>query len=463
MRIRYCSVVLFTLVFACGPVLAQMGGGSATVAEAKWPSLGGGFGRTGQSRDVGPLSGEVRWKFETDGAVMGSITVSAAGSVYIACEDGKLYSLDSNGKAQWILDVNSPLLSAPSVGPDGGIYVGGKSGKLYAVTPDGRLRWVHATGGAVYSSPAVGAKGDVYVGSTDGTLYALAAGDGSELWRFKTKGPGVLPNGAVFASPSIGPDGTVYVGGLYDPTLHALNPADGSVKWSCRFPDTSKDPNTGGWPFASPVVAADGTIYQTLLYDKHLYAIEPADGAIRWSVDLCDPRVFGGSTNTPADSDGWCEPVVGSDGTIYVSLDDPYLRAVHPSGILLWVTQLGGLDGLGGKTAGGTPTEGLGSFVPDLTGAVGGVTQSEEAGGFTLTVDRSGIVYAASDSGNIYAVSPGSLTVAQFTTGGWPAFPVIAGDGVLILADSKDYSSLEKGAKNTVWAIDSRVFPQRGR
>ncbi|MEN6334965.1 MAG: PQQ-binding-like beta-propeller repeat protein [Phycisphaerales bacterium] len=456
MRIKRCSVILFALAVACGPVLAQMGGGSAAAVDAKWPSLGGGFARTGQSSDIGPLSGEVRWKFETDGAIVGSVTVvgsavvGAAGRIHVACEDGKLYALDSNGKVQWVLDVNAPLVSAPSIGPDGSLYVGGKSGKLYAVAPDGQLRWTHATGGAVYSSPAVGAKGDVYVGSTDGTLYALAAGDGAELWRFKTKGPGVLPNGAVFASPSIGPDGTVYVGGLYDPTLYALSPADGSVKWSCRFPNTSKDPNTGGWPFASPVVAADGTIYQTLLCDPNLYAIEPASGAIRWSVNLCDARYFRGIATVPVDSDGWSEPVVGPDGTIYVSLDDSYLRAVDPAGTLKWVTRLG--DSIEDIYGGGA------------SGVMGGVagTQSE-AGGLTLTVDSSGTVFAASENGQLYVVSPVSLTVAQFTTGGWPAFPVIAGDGVLILADSKDYSSLEKGAKNTVWAIDARVFPQRSR
>ena len=39
-------------------------------------------------------------------------------------------------------------------------------------------------------------------------------------------------------------------------------------------------------------VGPDGTIYQTLLYDSHLYAIEPSDGTIRWSVDLLDTPVI---------------------------------------------------------------------------------------------------------------------------------------------------------------------------
>ncbi|HSW02302.1 MAG TPA: PQQ-binding-like beta-propeller repeat protein [Sedimentisphaerales bacterium] len=416
MRIKHGWVALLLFGFAYA---------SATVAEARWPSLGGGFARTGQSPDLGPLSGNVRWRFETGAPVTGSVTVGSAGHIHIACEDGKLYTLGSEGKVQWILDANSPLLSAPSIGPDGSLYVGGKSGKVYAVASDGRLRWSFATGGAVYSSPAVGA-GDVYVGSSDGTLYALAASDGVELWRFKTQGPGVLPNGAIFASPSICPDGTVYIGGLYDPTLYALNPADGGVKWSCRFPDTSKDPNTGGWPFASPVVAADGTIYQTLLYDRHLYAIEPADGAIRWSVELPDLGIpVTPNLTIPADGDGWSEPVLGPDGTIYVSLDDRYIHAVAPKGTIKWSKSFG------------------------------------QVGGFTLVVDKTSTIYAASDDGFLYVVGSDGTELARFETGGWPAYPVIAADNLLILADSKDYSSLEKGAKNTVWAIGAPAVEQR--
>jgi outer membrane protein assembly factor BamB len=238
-----------------------------------------------------------------------------------------------------------------------------------------------------------------------------------EVWRFKTKGPGTLPTGAVFASPTLGLDGTIYVVGLYDPNLYALKPADGSVKWVCRFPKNSDNPATGGWPFAAPVVAADGTIYQTLLYDPHLYAIDPGTGKVRWSVDLCDPKLFTQEKDPTLDGDGWSEPVVGPDGTIYVSCDDPYLRAVSPGGVVQWVKRCG------------------------------------DVGAFTLIVDKNNVVYAASDDGHIYVVAGDGSLVTQFETGGWPAFPVLAADGVLIVADSRDYSSLNAGAKNTVWAI----------
>jgi outer membrane protein assembly factor BamB len=384
--------------------------------EARWATLGGSFQRSGLSQAQGPVAGGIRWQFETGGAVVGSVTVGSGGQIHVACEDGKLYALDPDGKPLWALNANCPLLSAPTIGLDGRLYVGGKDGRLFAVDPNGRLNWTYRAGGAIYSSPAVGSDGHVYVASTDGRLYAVDR-DGVERWQFKTRGPGTLPNGAVFASPALGRDGTIYLAGLYEPNLYALKPADGSVKWVCRFLKNPDDPKTAGWPFTSPVVAADGTIYQTLLYDSHLYAVDPATGKILWSVDLCDPALFGQTTNPAPDGDGWSEPVLGPDGTIYVSCDDPYLRAVDPSGVVKWNRRFGDL------------------------------------GAFTLTVDRNNVVYAASDDGRVYVIGADGSLLAQFQTGGWPAFPVLAADGVLILADSKDYSSLNTDTRNAVWAI----------
>ena len=180
--------------------------------------------------------------------------------------------------------MDSAAVSTPTLGPDGSVFVGTERGTLYAIDINGKTRWTYRTGGPIYSSPVVAADGNVLVGSADGAVYALTRG-GSELWRFQTKGPGIRPTGAIFASPTLGTDGAVYIAGLYDPNLYALDAADGSVKWVCRFTAS------GGRPFVSPVVAKDGTIYQALLHDTHLYAIEPKAGGIVWSVDLAGPRL----------------------------------------------------------------------------------------------------------------------------------------------------------------------------
>jgi outer membrane protein assembly factor BamB len=109
--------------------------------------------------------------------------------------------------------------------------------------------------------------------------------------------------------------------------------------------------------------------------------------------------------------------VLGPDGTIYVSLDDPYLRAVDPNGRIKWATKVG------------------------------------DVGAFTMTVDARDWVYAACDDGYVYVVDNAGLPIGRWETSGWPVYPVIAGDGAVLVADSKDYSALITGARNMVQAL----------
>ena len=369
---------------------------------SKWESRGGDFTRTGLSENYGPELGCLKWQFETDGPVWASATIGAGDRVHIACGDGRVYTLDlDDGSLLWSYDTNSELLSSPTVGPDGSVFVGSENGKLYAISIGGTLRWTHTTDGWIYSSPAVSDEGDVYVCSQDGTLYALGA-DGSELWTFEPNDVGLI-DVAIFASPAIGADGTVYIAGLYDPNLYALDPNNGSVKWVCNF-------GTIGGAFASPVVAADGTIYQTLLYDANLYAIDPNTGAIIWSMPMADP-CSGWFDSDYVDRrdyvDGWYEPALGPDGTIYVSFNDPYLRAVEPNGNIKWVTRLG------------------------MTGS------------FSLATGNDGIIYAAGEDGYLCAVDANGGEIARFQGDDLLSFPVIAADNTIIVSD----------VNNRVWAI----------
>jgi len=429
---------------------------------SKWKSLGGDFDRAGLSENYGPELGCIKWQFQADAPVSASPTIGADDSVHIACEDGKVYTLDANGLLLWSYDTNSPLLSSPTVGPDGTVYVGGQDEKLYAIDVNGSLRWTHNTDGFIYSSPAVSPDGNnVYACSQDGTLYALGQ-DGSELWTFETAGPGIA-GGAILASPAIGPNGTVYVTGVYDPNLYALDSNDGSVIWDCNFIDPCDPNGEQPWPFASPVLAADGTIYQTLLYnpkrlvgepppttpsyeavwyDSKLYAIDPNDGSIIWATNMTETATQEEPYNpeyepnylfkqyyahimfeegippypyTTTDVGGWdvvryyrvsnssfSEPALAPDGTIYVSFDDQYIRAVDPNGTIKWVTSLGWL------------------------------------GGFTLTVGSDGLIYAASDEGYLHVLDPNGNELARLESDNWLSHPVIAADGTMIISDSNN-------------------------
>ncbi|MFC1676117.1 PQQ-binding-like beta-propeller repeat protein [Planctomycetota bacterium] len=378
---------------------------------SRWETLGGGFDRAGLSGDVGPETGCVKWQFEAGGAVSAGITVGPVDLVHIGCEDGKVYTLFDDGTVAWIFDTNSPIVCSPTVGPDSSVYFGTQDGRLYALSLVGSVRWTHDMGGRVYSSVAIGEDGRVFAASTDGTLYALDH-DGSELWSFQTSGSDVS-GGAIFASPTIGADGTVYTAGFYDPNLYALDPNDGSIKWVCNFgKPVSHLGVKGGMPFASPVVGDDGTIYMSLVLDPNLFAINPADGNVIWATNLADPCSTDANSyysQVYGDSSCFSEPALGADGTIYVSFDDPFLRAVDPNGSIKWRTRLGQL------------------------------------GGFTLTVAADGTIYAASDDKNLYVVDANGWEIARFAGEDWLSFPVITSDNTIIVSDSN----------NKIWAISN--------
>jgi predicted outer membrane repeat protein len=353
----------------------------------------------------GPEVGCVKWQFVTGGPVTAAAAAGFDNKVYVACQDGKLYALNGdNGTLLWSYDTGTPLIAAAAAGYNGMVFAGGEDGRLYAVDDGGNLKWTHSTNGFIYSSPVVSPEGKVYVCSEDGVFYTLGA-NGSELWSLNTGVIGGM-DGSILATPVIAKDSTIYLGSLYDPNLYALNPQNGAKKWNCNF-------KSRGWPFTSPAIGADGTIYQTLVYDSNLYAIEPNGGTVVWSTNLAvlsDPCSEWYDPNYKAvynRANCLSRPAVGPDGTIYVSFDDPYLRAVKADGTIKWLTKLGA------------------------------------TGGFTLTAGSNGLVYAASDDGFLYVVNSNGEEVSMFEGKGRLSYPLITSEGTIIVSDSN----------NTVWAI----------
>jgi outer membrane protein assembly factor BamB len=414
----------------------------------------------------GPQLGCLKWVFQTEGPVSSQIAVTRtywnSYGVYVGSEDGVIYALDDAGELIWSYDINTPILGSPAVGYYWMVYAVGQDGILYALDDYAQLRWTFDTEGPIYSVPVVGYDGKIYVSSQDGTLYAIRP-DGSTLWTFATKGPGIL-KGDIFAAPVIDKNGTVYVSGFYDPNLYALDANTGAVKWVRNFEFSADpcDPNKGQ-PFAPPAIGDNGVIYQTLVHDPNLYAIDPCTGNLLWSTHLRpDPNYYYTTESFPCrskidqylsairnhkslssslltqykttchegiwqgvtaqgwmnslDSSGWSSPAVGPDGTIYVGLDDPFLRAVEPNGTIKWITQLG------------------------MTGA------------FTISVAKNGFIYTASDDGYVCVIDPNGFEVSRFKGVGWVGFPAVAEDGTLFVSD----------ANNRVWAIsNSGCSPQQ--
>lgn len=162
----------------------------------------------------------------------------------------------------------------------------------------------------------------------------------------------------------------------------------------------------------------DGTIYQVLANDRKLYAINPDDGTIRWAVDLS--QAAAGDPNMEADDwylDGWTEPALGPDGTVYASLGSPYLVAINRDSTVKWIQRLG------------------------------------NEGAYTCAVDNEGMIYAVSADGFIYVLDALGQLKSLFETDQYLSYPSITAPGMLLVTAATEPSVFQEQTVVTQIAI----------
>lgn len=312
----------------------------------------------------------LKWKLKL-GSGCTPPALAEDGTIYVACENGGLYAVNSSGEIIWQDTIYSARFKNLAIGEDSRLYAGTKDNSIYAVTHhrkfnpedtsqvglpfyDTKDRYSHpaylalAKDGTVFMAiywrlialdtsyydfeprwvfnspelgrfecpPAIGMDGTIYLGSTDGKLYAVNP-DGTPKWEFAT-------DAVIYASPIIDEDGTIYIGS-FDNCLYAINP-DGSLKWKFK---------ADGSIFSPAVIGEDETIYFGC-EDKHIYALSK-NGELKWryKTDIWD----------------FTSPVVGADGVIYVGPSNrwpywkrflrrtpilQYIYAINTDGTLRW-------------------------------------------------------------------------------------------------------------------------------
>jgi outer membrane protein assembly factor BamB len=259
-------------------------------------------------------NGTLKWEFNTIFSIVSAPAIDDNGIIYFGIiygEPNYLYAVYPNGTLKWKFPTGH-IFSSPAIDDDGTIYIGTSDdvyptkGSVWAINPDGTQKWRFQTNHVIYSSPAIGLDGTIYCGCHDTYLYALYPNNGTLKWKYKT-------GDWIRVSPCIADDGTIYVVSL-DSYLYALYP-NGTLKWKT-------DVGAG----TSPTIGQDGTIYAG--YTK-LHAINPANGSVKWTFKVGGTMEGG----TPCNS---------IDGTIYVGTgDNGQIVAINHNGTERWRKKIG--------------------------------------------------------------------------------------------------------------------------
>jgi outer membrane protein assembly factor BamB len=159
-------------------------------------------------------SGKVKWKYGTSSSWVLTSPAVDSNTIYFGTSDTKKFiAADINGKAKYEIPMNGYVYSSPALYA-GSVYIGCFNGSLYSINADkGSVNWIFCTEanktdpcdmltdkgqirsmlnftspdafrssverfysvGSIISSPVI-CNGVLYFGSTDGNLYALIEG-----------------------------------------------------------------------------------------------------------------------------------------------------------------------------------------------------------------------------------------------------------------------------------------------
>lgn len=195
-----------------------------------------------------------------------------AGLVYFGSGDGNVYALAAaTGELKWKFSTQGVVHSSPAV-VEGVVYVGSWDSYLYALdAATGELKWKFKTGEdkvnfnqtGIQTSPAV-AGGVVYFGCRDAHVYAVDAKTGQEKWKFDNHGDWIPTSAAIY-------DGTVYEGTSIPAAFGGFNSQTGQVRF---YLDARM------LVFSSPAVAGGMAYFGS--FNGKLYAVDLKTGQYAW-------------------------------------------------------------------------------------------------------------------------------------------------------------------------------------
>lgn len=227
-------------------------------------------------------------------------------TIYIACEDARLYALSLDGSKRWHVDLNGrpSYKFTPGVG-DETIVVGTETGDVHGIgLQEGSQRWLYQVDDSVQGPAAVN-DGIAFVVDFSGTLHALATADGSEQWTASL--------GTEAGAGAVVSDGNVYAGGTDGFSAHSIE--DGSVLWT-----------ENASPETRPIIER-GTV--AFGENGNVVCLDAASGSRRWrqtvAGDAVQSLTLGGDVIVAGSSDRTATEFSGlsiDDGSVKWTKED---------------------------------------------------------------------------------------------------------------------------------------------
>jgi eukaryotic-like serine/threonine-protein kinase len=236
-----------------------------------WPIFGYDPGHTGfggQQVDHHVVHGHLLWSKKI-GPIFSS-SVAGLGMLFISSTDGNLFAFkEESGALVWRVALGDYLTDATPALAGQVVFVSVHSSAVEALNAyTGQVYWVFETHEKIQAPPLV--SGNRVLVAAHSTLWALDATNGKPVWQFH-RGEGGWPSSG---SPTVLGD-MVYVGLGTGTQFWALNLADGHIRWSFDTNDR----------ITSTALAEGDSVYVATWHGT-LFALKRGNGQLRWSHSL---------------------------------------------------------------------------------------------------------------------------------------------------------------------------------